>query len=179
VSGRRPVRSGAGRLSLLTAALLLSGCPRPAEDPPELGGVAREALDFRTAGARIVTAQDTIHLRVEIAETAPQRSYGLMERAELPADAGMLFTYDELQPPNAGFWMFRTRIPLDIAYLGEDGEILTILQMDPCPSPAPQWCPAYEPGIAYRAALEVNRGYFQLHGIVPGDRVEVVPSTGG
>jgi len=28
----------------------------------------------------------------------------------------MLFVYDSTQPPDAGFWMYRTRIPLDIAF---------------------------------------------------------------
>jgi uncharacterized protein len=164
----------------LSLAVLVGGCERPgADDDDWRRGATTEALALREATARIVTDADTVHLRVEIAETQAQRAYGLMDRDELPPDAGMIFTYGEVQPADAGFWMFRTRIPLDIAYLGEDGEILTILEMDPCPSPSPQWCPTYQPGMPYHAALEVNRGYFQAHGVGPGDRVEMVGTEPG
>ena len=130
-----------------------------------------------TMTLRIETAEDTFRLHAEIAESDEQRSFGLMERTSLPEDAGMLFVYDEPQPGGAGFWMFHTLIPLDIAFIDADGRIVAILRMEPCESPYPQWCPSYAPGVAYRSALEVNAGYFAKRGIRIGDRV--VPDSAG
>ena len=93
---------------------------------------------------------------------------GLMERQRLADSAGMLFVYDSTQPPNAGFWMFRTRIPLDIAFLDSAGVVRAIRAMTPCEALLAQGCPTYDPGVPYRYALEVNAGYFQKHGIIVG-----------
>ena len=67
--------------------------------------------------------------------------------------------------------MFRTRIPLDIAFTDSLGVIRTIRQMAPCTARLAAGCPSYEPGIPYRAALEVNAGYFSTHRIGLGSRV--------
>jgi hypothetical protein len=155
---------------LLAAALAACGSGEPAE-APDAGAVDAPLLAFDTVALRIATEADTLPLRAELAATEEQRSLGLMERSSLPADAGMLFWYTEAQPGSAGFWMFRTRIPLDIAFLGPDGEILAIQAMEPCPSDYPRNCPSYPAGVEFQGALEVNRGYFQRHGIGTGDRV--------
>jgi uncharacterized membrane protein (UPF0127 family) len=67
--------------------------------------------------------------------------------------------------------MFRTRLPLDIAFIDSLGVIRTIKTMAPCPSTMPQGCPNYSADARYRAALEVNAGYFARNGIRVGDRV--------
>ena len=128
-------------------------------------------LAFDSTRIRLVSGEDTVDLRVEVAATEQQRAVGLMERPRLAPDQGMLFTYDAPQPAEAGFWMFHTRIPLDIAFLDAEGRIVAIRGMEPCESPDPRWCPSYAPGVEYRAALEVNRGYFEQHGIGVGARV--------
>jgi uncharacterized protein len=140
------------------------GCER---DEPALVPL----VAFDTATVRIETARDTFDLRVEVAATEEQRAYGLMERDELPEDRGMIFVYEGLQDPEAGFWMFRTRIPLDIAFMDGDGRIARIRRMVPCESPNPLLCPLYSPGAPYAAALEVNAGFFERRGVEPGDRI--------
>src|SRR5690606_29965250 len=123
-------------------------------------------LTFETSEVRLVgSGGDTLTLRVEVAATAEQRALGLMERSSLAEDAGMLFIYRGEQPGEAGYWMFHTRIPLDIAYLDAEGRIVAIRAMEPCESPDPRWCPAYPPEVPYHAALEANAGYFSRHGI--------------
>jgi len=99
----------------------------------------------------------------------------LMERPSLPEDHGMLFVYDEVQPGSAGFWMYRTLIPLDIAYIDTGERIVAILPMDPCGSPNPAVCRLHPPGVPYLRALEVNRGHFARRGIGVGDRVVLLP----
>lgn len=107
-------------------------------------------------------------LEVELARTSAERQKGLMDRDHLAPDAGMLFLYDEAQPPEGGFWMYRTRIPLDIAFLDAEGRIAAKATMQPCPSPTPRDCPTTLAGVTYHAALEVNAGYFEAHGIEVG-----------
>jgi uncharacterized protein len=144
--------------------LILAACPGPeANQAP--------ALSFDTATVRVETARDTFLVRVEIAEQDAQRALGLMERQHLADDQGMLFVYRTEQPATAGFWMYRTRIPLDIAFLDGDGQIVALLAMEPCESPDPRWCPSYDPGVPYRAALEVNQGWFSARGAGLGDRI--------
>jgi uncharacterized protein len=131
---------------------------------------------FDTADIVIETADGVVRMTAEIAATRDQRAYGLMERASLPAEHGMLFTYSQPQDPRAGFWMYRTLIPLDIAFLDETGQIQVILEMEPCESPNPRLCPVYSPGEPWMGALEVNRGFFGHHGIGVGDRVRMPES---
>lgn len=114
-------------------------------------------------------------LNVEIADDPAERNHGLMERGHLAADAGMLFIYPRSQSPQGAFWMYRTRIPLDIAFLDESGVIRAIRHMTPCPSERTADCPSYAAGVAFRAALEVNAGFFADHGIDIGDRIVSPP----
>jgi uncharacterized protein len=129
------------------------------------------SVAFDTTRLRVATASDTIAIRVEIAATEQQKTLGLMERRSMPDDAGMLFLYESEQPAGGGFWMFRTRIPLDIAFMDADGVIGAIRQMAPCTSQLAAGCPTYESGVPFMAALEMNQGFFARRGIRTGDRV--------
>jgi uncharacterized membrane protein (UPF0127 family) len=152
-------------LTAASLALAAASCDPGADaaEPP--------LLVFDTTRLRIVSGADTVVLRVEVAATEEQWALGLMERRSLPEDAGMLFRYDTTQPESAAFWMFRTRIPLDIAFADSTGTIRAIRSMDPCTSPYPEWCPSYAAGVPFRAALEVNRGWFAQHQVRVGDRI--------
>jgi uncharacterized protein len=159
-------------LAALLGLVGVTGCdsrdqPDWETDPP---------VAFDTADVVIETADGRVRMTAEVAATRDQRAYGLMERPSLPAEHGMLFTYSQPQDPQAGFWMYRTLIPLDIAFLDEAGEIQVILEMEPCESPNPRLCPIYAPGVPWTAALEANRGFFGRHGIDVGDRVRLAES---
>ena len=134
------------------------GCGEP--DPSWVSPVA-----FDTAVAWIRSGADSTGLLVEVARTADQRSFGLMLRPRLDAGLGMIFVYDEPQADRAGFWMWRTRMPLDIAFADSTGVIVRILEMEPCASIYRQGCPIYQSGEGYWSALEVNRGWFAERGI--------------
>jgi uncharacterized membrane protein (UPF0127 family) len=133
-------------------------------------------MTFDTATIRLI-GRDTTPLTVQLAESEAQRTMGLMERRELAADAGMLFIYDTVQSDSSAFWMFRTHIPLDIAFIDSVGTIRTILTMQPCPSDLAQGCPNYPAQARFIAALEVNAGYFAAHHIAAGDRVLLTDTT--
>jgi uncharacterized membrane protein (UPF0127 family) len=122
---------------------------------------------------RLATSRDTVPLLLELARSEEQQRLGLMERRQLPERAGMLFIYDSNQPPDAGFWMFRTRIPLDIAYLDSLGVVRSIRAMVPCTTTLAAGCPTYAPDTPYRYALEVNAGALQRWGATIGSRLLV------
>src|SRR5581483_4258743 len=100
-------------------------------------------IPFDTATVRLTTATDTTRVIAELAESEEQRTMGLMERRSLAPNAGMLFLYATTQPDTDAFWMFRTRIPLDIAFFDSTGTIRSVQTMQPCPSTLAQGCPGY------------------------------------
>ena len=155
------------RVSLLLALSVLGSCnsteKTEADAPP--------VLAFTTAPLRLIAANDTVRIVAELARSREQQTLGLMERRHLADSAGMLFTYAADQPETAAFWMFRTRIPLDIAFVDSAGVIRSIQHMVPCPTDFAQGCPSYPPGVSYRAALEANAGYFARHRIAVGGRL--------
>lgn len=154
-----------GLLALPLAALLPNGRALLADD------AAINSAILTLHGAR-----GPQRLSAELAVTNEQRRQGLMDRESLAADAGMLFVYR--RPTSGGFWMYRTRIPLDIAFIDADGRIGEIHTMQPCASDSPRACPQTRPDASYRAALEVNAGYFAEHGVGVGDCVSW-PGDGG
>ena len=104
----------------------------------------------------------------EIAVTAAERSQGLMHRAVLPKDRGMLFVF-----PEAGlhrFWMKNTLIELDIIFIGADHRVVSISRRaQPCrKDPCDRYSP--EGNVAY--ALEIAGGLAATCGFVAGDLVE-------
>jgi hypothetical protein len=153
--------------TILTLAGLLIGCR--GENGKEDEDAYEHVMSFDTARVRLARASDTIPLHVELAVKPEQKSMGLMERRHLDENAGMLFVYDSTQPPDAGFWMYRTRIPLDIAFADSAGVIRSIRSMVPCPTTLAEGCPTYAPDVPYRYALEVNAGYFTRHGVAVGN----------
>lgn len=143
-----------GRLLLVFAALA-SACAQGG--PPRPPYVA------------IDTAQAARFVRVEIADTQPLRERGLMGRTSLDEDAGMLFVWPE--DTTSSFWMKDTPLPLTIAFISAEGEIVRIFDMDPC---AGDPCPTYDPRIVYRMALEVRQGALERRAIRVGDPVRLV-----
>lgn len=167
---RRTLATTAIRALLLA---VIAGCSSsegaPADDAP--------VLPFAAARVRLISGRDTVTLLAELAETPDQRTLGLMERHHLADTAGMLFLYPGQQPATGGFWMFRTRIPLDIAFMDSLGIVQSVQHMVPCETELPQGCPAYPPGVPYRAALEVNAGYLARHRLGVGSEVVLADTT--
>lgn len=158
------------RVVLLLGSCVAAVACGQAQDPPDYAGV----VSFDSATIRVHTPSGVVRLRVELAQSREQQTMGLMERQSLADSAGMLFLYERDQPADAGFWMYRTRISLDIAFLDSAGVVVATRQMEPCPATLASGCPSYAPGVPYRAALEVNAGALARHGITLGSRVELL-----
>ena len=81
-----------------------------------------------------------VKIVAEIADEPHERQKGLMYRTELKKDHGMLFVYTTLEPRS--FWMKHTQIPLTIAYLNAECQIVHMadmkpLSLEPVPSSVP------------------------------------------
>ena len=159
--------------TFLAFALFVSGCDRE----PEQEGPWTSPIAFDTTVAWVHSGGDSTRLLLELAESESQQRFGMMTRPTLDPESGMAFLYDSIQSGSNGFWMFRTRVPLDIAFLDSAGVVQTILAMEPCQSPYPESCPTYEPGLDYWWAVEVNRGWFDRHGLGVGARVQMEPRS--
>jgi uncharacterized protein len=126
-----------------------------------------EEEDGESGSAVVIeTADGEVEVPVEVADSPEEREVGLMNRESLPADAGMIFVFDE--DTASAFWMKDTLIPLSIAFADAAGTIVSILDMDPCEADP---CELYDPGVTYRSALEVNQGAFDDWGVQVGDRL--------
>ncbi len=111
--------------------------------------------------ARMVVGQKEI--TVEIADTPETRQRGLMFRESLPEDSGMLFVFP--QDEVLTFWMKDTSIPLSIAYIDQNGVIMTIKNMYPFD------LTPVSSDVPVRYALEMNQNFFSRNAIRVGDRV--------
>lgn len=153
--------------------------PSPPAPPVELpqvevvgpvGPVAPEELNGgapQTGLFEVPLKVGEVELQVEVANTPIARQIGLMHRDALGEDRGMLFIYPDKR--QRSFWMKGTRIPLAIAYISDEGEILQIEHMAPAAGEArPRTYPSW---AAVRYALEVNEGWFAKRGIEPGAKV--------
>lgn len=161
----------------IVVCVTLLSCSRSDADESEGAPV----MAFDTTVVHLVSGHDTLTIHAEVARSDEQKTMGLMERRSLPDSGGMLFLYSSDQPGTAGFWMYRTRIPLDIAFADSTGVIVAVRQMVPCEARLAVGCPAYEPGRAYRIALEVNAGVLSRRGIGVGSRIRTsaLPSSLG
>jgi uncharacterized membrane protein (UPF0127 family) len=103
------------------------------------------------------------YLNLEIADTTVKRSYGLMDRKKLGENDGMIFMFPHKNQQS--FWMQNTYLPLDIAFLNDDGVILQISEMSPLST---RMICSNSP---CKNALEVNRGWFKKNDIGIGDKI--------
>ncbi len=146
--------------SIGLVVLTLAACANGAE--PVHGAAANPIL------VRVRTAGGTIELEdLQVARTSQARARGLMGRASLPEDGGMVFLFDD--ETRAAFWMKDTLIPLSILFWQGDGRIIDILDMSPCRADP---CPVYRASAPYVGAIEMNRGAFERLGVEVGDTLE-------
>lgn len=108
------------------------------------------------------TKEEIIQIDVEIVDNPVERSTGLMYRYSMSDKAGMLFIYEKTQP--LAFWMKNTYISLDIIFVGENMQIVTI-QKNTKPL-SEKLIPSDQDS---RYVVEVNAGFCNKYDIKIGD----------
>ena len=144
--------------SWLLVAIAMSGCSHTA--PP--GAAARTVeptVLLRRAGG------PELRVVVELAQTEPERTRGLMYRQTLDPGHGMLFLFEQPQPLK--FWMKNTYIPLDMIFIGTDKKIVFIEE-----NATPLTLEPRGPDSNTQYVLEVPGGWCKQRGIGLG--LEVV-----
>ncbi len=127
---------------------------------PEPIFVQEGLLEFRGADG----AKTLLRLDIEIAHEGAERAQGLMWRKKMEDKQAMLFIFDYPEPQS--FWMRNTYIPLDMIFVNEKFEVVTVLKNVPVLNDAPR--PSGKPA---QYVVEVNAGLAERYGIAPGVKV--------
>lgn len=105
----------------------------------------------------------------ELATDEAAREHGLMLRASLAPDRGMLFVFPDTAP--RGFWMKSTLIPLDILYFDAQRKLVSAQQdVPPCKADP---CPIYPSAGPARYVLELPAGTARRIGARDGDTLTI------
>jgi uncharacterized membrane protein (UPF0127 family) len=102
-------------------------------------------------------------LYIELADTPIKRAKGLMYRKTMGDNHGMLFDFKNKE--YCTFWMKNTYIPLDVAFLSDNGTVLQIESMSALNTKK------YSSKIPCRYALEVNYGWFKKNNVKVGTKI--------
>ncbi len=105
--------------------------------------------------------------KVEVADSVRKRMKGLMGRAGLPRDGGMLFIFGA--QGRYGFWMAGMKFSIDIIWLDKEGTVVHIARnAAPCTSMI--GCKTVMPGKDAIYVLELGAGTAKKLGIKVGSR---------
>ena len=96
---------------------------------------------------------------LRVAKTPEEREKGLQHVKKLSKNEGMLFIFEE--PQDVSFHMNNTHVPLDIIFISEDDEVISVKRGVPESED-----PITESDVLY--VIEVNKG----SGVESGDEVE-------
>lgn len=113
----------------------------------------------------IASANGRHALRVEVARSGEEQAKGLMFRAAMGANEGMIFPMEPAR--QASFWMKNTVIPLDLVFIGPDRRIESIAA-----NAVPYSLSPIGSKGNVSAVLELNGGRAAQLGLTQGDRVE-------
>ncbi|MBV8252228.1 MAG: DUF192 domain-containing protein [Chitinophaga sp.] len=164
---------------LLAAGLYITGCNQSANSnqsatdtttmPAEVQSVeTANGSAFKKEGNLAFVSKsgaDTLRkIDIQLAQTDQQREDGLMYRKSMSDDQGMLFIFPDMD--ERSFWMKNTYISLDIIYIDDKMEIVSIQKYA---------TPLSETSLpSFKKAqyvLEVNGGFADKYHIAYGDKI--------
>ncbi len=139
---------------------LSSGPEPPAVDRTPLAGFGETRIQVRNGDQLVAWC-------LLLASTEAQRNRGLMEVTDpgLGGYDGMLFRFPT--DTSEQFYMYKTVLPLTVAFFRVDGHLVSDTDMPPCPSTDPSGCPNFPAAGPYRFAIEVPQGGLARLGIGP------------
>ena len=113
----------------------------------------------------IVAGGKSHPFKVEMADTPKKAEMGLMYRASMPRDHGMIFDFSDRSDP-VWMWMKNCLFPQDMLFLDDDGTVLAIAE-----NARPGSERLIGPGFPVASVLELNAGLVKELDIKPGDKV--------
>jgi zinc transport system permease protein len=157
------------RLAAITLLCLSVAGGASAQD----GECKRWRAAFAAMPIRMVTLQmgaKTVAVRVKVAETSEQTAAGF--QCSTPQEIQQtLILFDFGREIYSQFHMQNVPAALDIAFVKADGNIFSILKMDPSPTAL------YGPMGTFRFALEARAGFYESLGVRQGEARLLVPAA--
>ena len=142
-------------LILFSLAIFLAGCSK---DSPMDDLLTRQVT---LPGGQVIKAESAVDTRDVMR--------GLMFRASMPDDHGMLFFHRV--PGHYGYWMYQTLIPLDMIWMDPKHNVVEIVEnAPPCKTQASQ-CPHYGGNEVAQYVLQLGGGMAKKYGLKPGDTI--------
>ncbi len=157
------------RLAAITLLCLSVAGGASAQD----GECKRWRAAFAAMPVRMVilqTGAKTVAVRVKVAETSEQTAAGF--QCSTPQEIQQtLILFDFGREIYSQFHMQNVPAALDIAFVKADGNIFSILKMDPSPTAL------YGPMGTFRFALEARAGFYESQGVRQGEARLLVPAA--
>lgn len=160
-------------MKALLAAVVLASVPASADRPvPRSTAVdpTTETYDGPLPDRGALVVRDAFggahQLSVEIADSSPLRTRGLMWRSELADGTGMLFIFPAEVVQS--FWMRNTLIPLDMLFIDRRMRVVGVVQWA-----EPQTLTSRTVGKPSLYVLEVPGGWASRNGVRAGSTVEL------
>ncbi len=133
--------------------------------------VKLDLVDFPRGTVKI----GDVVLQVQIADTGPLYTRGLMFQEELPFDQGMIFVFDGEE--RRSMWMLNMQFALDIIWIDSNGNIVHIEKNVPSCKTALETvtCPSYKGDNKFaKYVLEVTAGFVDEFNINENSKLEII-----
>jgi uncharacterized membrane protein (UPF0127 family) len=118
---------------------------------------------------------DDVTLQVQIADTKPLQTRGLMFQEKLPYDQGMLFVFES--DDTRSMWMLNMQFALDLLWLDSDGNVVHIEKdAQPCKSALETMACTFTNGNGKPAkyVLEVTSGFVDMFNITENSKLQII-----
>lgn len=118
---------------------------------------------------------DDVTLQVQIADTKPLQTRGLMFQEKLPYDQGMLFIFEGDE--TRSMWMLNMQFALDLIWIDSDGKVVHIEKdAQPCKSALETMACTFTNGNGKPAkyVLEVTSGFVDMFNIMENSQLQLI-----
>ncbi len=133
--------------------------------------VKLESVEFPRGTVKI----DNVVLQVQIADTDPSRTRGLMFQEKLPFDEGMLLVFEDEQMRS--IWMQGMQFSLDILWIDSEGNVVHIEKdIQACKTAVEiSTCPSYKGNNKFaKYVLEVTAGFVDEYKVTEDSKLEII-----
>jgi hypothetical protein len=118
---------------------------------------------------------DDVTLQVQIADTRPLQTRGLMFQEKLPYDKGMLFVFED--EGVRSMWMLNMQFALDLIWFDANGKVVHIEKdTQPCKSALETMTCTFTNGNGNPAkyVLEVTSGFVDKFNITENSKLQII-----
>ena len=127
----------------------------------------------QTKFPRGIIKVDDVTLQVQIADTRPLQTRGLMFQEKLPYDQGMLFVFED--ESIRSMWMLNMQFALDVLWIDGSGKVVHIEKdTQPCKSAIETAACTFTIGTNAKYVLEVTSGFVDKYHITENSQLKII-----